>query len=51
MIDMELDEKAYEAKLAADHEAGPGARPSVESLNQLVGAAKTNPSRRISLVG
>ena len=51
VIDMELSDKEYEAKLAADYNAGSGVPPSIEELNRLVASAKTKPSRTITLVG
>jgi hypothetical protein len=51
MLDIELDDKAYEAKLAADYAAGPGAVPSLDERNRLIANAQSRGVHRVSLVG
>jgi hypothetical protein len=51
MLDTELDDKTYEAKLAADYSAGSGAVPSLDERNRLIANAQSRGVHRVSLVG
>lgn len=51
MLDQELDDKAYEARLAADFADGPGAFPPLDERKRLIANAQSRGVHRLSLVG